>query len=84
MIFKHSNTCGISLCAKEEIEAYVAQGLYDVHMLVVQEQRPLSNQISESLGVRHASPQLLIVTAHGVEALSHYGITMQGIIAKTK
>ena len=64
ILFKHSETCGVSLMARD--------GLADeplpapVHEVVVQRQRPVSNAMAERLGVRHESPQVFVVA--GVDA----------------
>ncbi|GAC1367394.1 MAG: bacillithiol system redox-active protein YtxJ [Hymenobacter sp.] len=63
LIFKHSTTCSISAAAKSKIERQWADSglqlpLYYLDLLRF---RPLSAQIAEQFGIRHESPQLLLI-----------------------
>lgn len=65
-LFKHSVTCGISARAHKEYERYVAAGgdgdeLFT--LLEVQTARPLSNEIATRFGIRHESPQAILLKA---------------------
>ena len=71
VIFKHSTTCGISAGVLREVG--VVQG--DIHMIVLQTHRPLSNAIAEWTGVRHESPQAIVIKdGLPVYSASHYDI----------
>ncbi|HEX9730577.1 MAG TPA: bacillithiol system redox-active protein YtxJ [Thermoanaerobaculia bacterium] len=65
MIFKHSLICPISAAAYGEFESYLAArpaGDRVVHALVeIQRARPVSNAVAERTGVRHESPQALVL-----------------------
>ncbi|RTQ45821.1 bacillithiol system redox-active protein YtxJ [Hymenobacter gummosus] len=64
VIFKHSTSCSISAMAKTRLERQWADaGLTDVkaYYLDLLRYRPISNQIAEQFGVRHQSPQLLLI-----------------------
>jgi len=76
VIFKHSNTCGTSREAKGEVDSFVeSHPGVDTYMVVIQEQRSVSNQIAEKLGIPHESPQLLVVEDGKVAAhWSHWEI----------
>lgn len=74
VIFKHSNTCGISRMVLNMFEGSYNQELdIDLYFLTIQNHREISNRIAEKFGVRHESPQLLVVkngdvtfhTSHG-------------------
>lgn len=88
IIFKHSTTCSISAAAKGKIERQWADaGLADtpIYYLDLLRHRPLSAQIAEQFGVRHESPQLLLVqdgdcTYHA----SHMGIRLADVKAAVK
>jgi len=72
MIFKHSLTCGISSAAYRELERYLAEADDETvrHALVeIQNARDVSNAIAERTGVRHASPQALVL--RGGEVVWH-------------
>jgi thioredoxin 1 len=84
LLFKHSETCGLSLQANAEMEAFVADAGHGVpvYLVSVQRGRPVSNAIAERLGVRHASPQLLLVRDDAVLwHTSHLAITVDAIRA---
>jgi bacillithiol system protein YtxJ len=56
IIFKHSNTCGISSQAYTQM-ARLGQAL---GIVVVQQARAVSDEIEKRTGVAHETPQLLI------------------------
>jgi bacillithiol system protein YtxJ len=73
MVFKHSSACPSSAYAKREMEKFLAaQGDIDTYLVVVQDQRRISNDLAEKLGVRHESPQLIVIKDGRAEnAISH-------------
>lgn len=82
LLFKHSLTCGTSAYAHEEVEAFLAQpsGSVDACAVHVQTGRAVSNAIAERFGIRHESPQLLlIVEGRVVWHASHHRITRREI-----
>lgn len=73
-IFKHSLTCSISTAAWREFQAFAAEqgersGSTLLTMVPIQEARPVSKAVAEHTGVRHASPQALLL--QGSEVLWH-------------
>ncbi|MBP7778895.1 MAG: bacillithiol system redox-active protein YtxJ [Acidobacteria bacterium] len=74
ILFKHSQTCGVSLMARELLaDGSVPRPL---HEIVVQRQRELSNAVASTLGVRHESPQVVVVArGAAVWHSSHSGVT---------
>ena len=56
-LFKHSNTCGISARAYREMAAMKSP----VGLVVVQQARPVSDEIARRWQVNHETPQVLIV-----------------------
>ena len=78
IIFKHSSACPISLTAFESLKEAEEAGAtpQDIHMLVVQVSPELSAQIEEESGIKHESPQLLILKDGNVAFhANHYEIT---------
>ena len=79
LIFKHSNACPISSRAHDEVQRFVGDadgGGFGFAMVVVQEARPLSQAIEEQLGVRHESPQALVLRdGKVVWNASHWNVT---------
>ena len=76
VLLKHSMTCGISSGVYREVG--LVNG--DVNVVVIQMHRDLSNAIAARTGVRHESPQA-IVLRHGkpVYHASHYDIEAEQI-----
>lgn len=77
LIFKHSTTCGISSMVLKMFNGSFDPSLdCDLYFLPIQSHRELSNAIAEKFGIRHESPQLLILkdgkvsfhTSHGAIA----------------
>ncbi len=78
VLFKHSNTCGISADIIEQVGDVDA----DVNVIVVQEHRPISNAVAERTGYRHQSPQAFVIKdGKAVYHATHYGITAKDIEA---
>lgn len=73
VLFKHSTTCPISARAQSRLQEMDQDGDPVVYRLIVQESRPLSNDIAERFGIRHESPQIIVLrdgepvfnTSHG-------------------
>ena len=81
IIFKHSTMCGISAGAHDQIERFLAenpeQAIYKVEVI---ESRQVSDYVEEKTGVRHASPQLLVLrSGEVVWHVSHAGVTAEAI-----
>ena len=63
LLFKHSTRCGTSLRAYREVEEFeVTGGSVPVYLLDVIAERDLARELAERLGVRHASPQVILVS----------------------
>jgi bacillithiol system protein YtxJ len=72
VLFKHSLTCPISAGVYQEISKADA----DVNLIVVQNARNLSHQVAERTGIRHESPQAIVLkNGEVVYHASHYDIT---------
>ncbi len=72
VLFKHSNTCGISADLYEQVSS--VNGV--INLVTVQISRGISNEIESRLGVRHASPQAFVVKdGKAVYSASHYAIS---------
>jgi bacillithiol system protein YtxJ len=76
VIFKHSLTCPISASAFEQMSRYKG----DVALVEVQRARSLSNEIEQRLGVRHESPQIIVLrNGQVVWNASHFKITADAV-----
>jgi bacillithiol system protein YtxJ len=63
LLFKHSYSCGVSAEALDELLAHLGGGRTGARyaMVTVQTHRDVSNAIAHKLGVRHETPQALLV-----------------------
>lgn len=82
-IFKHSQTCGTSAFAFEEMETWLS-GLTEnaarTFVVDVHRDRAVARGIAEHLHVRHESPQLLLIRRGMVVwHASHYRITAEQV-----
>jgi bacillithiol system protein YtxJ len=85
-LFKHSLTCPISGAAHREYLQFLAgqegNGEATYTLLEVQNARPLSNEIAQRTGLRHESPQaILLRDGRAVWNASHYSIRAQALAA---
>src|SRR5690606_26553318 len=78
LLFKHSDTCGMSWQAREEVHALLADPQWDtpIFLVTVQASRRVSNEIAHRLQISNASPQLLQLSVEEVLwQASHLAIT---------
>ena len=69
-IFKHSAACPVSAAARRQFDAFRAdRSELPAGVVTVQTDRPVSNHIAKRTGVRHATPQAMLV--QGGEVLWH-------------
>jgi bacillithiol system protein YtxJ len=63
IIFKHSPICPISTRARQEVEQCLKAWhlTMEVEWIDVIANRPRSNEVAEQLGIRHESPQIIIL-----------------------
>jgi bacillithiol system protein YtxJ len=77
VIFKHSRSCGVSAEALDELREHVrgASSGTRYAMITVQTHRDLSNAVSARLGIRHETPQaILIRDGRAVWTASHWRV----------
>lgn len=82
LLLKHSTACPISGAAFKEFKVYTRKPKRPLTCALVKviESRSVSNEIEEKLGIKHESPQILLV--QGGEVLwnvSHWDITYERI-----
>jgi bacillithiol system protein YtxJ len=72
LLFKHSNACPISARAYRQMEEVKTP----VSLLVVQKSRDVSREVEARTGIRHETPQALILrNGQVVWSASHFDIT---------
>jgi len=78
LLFKHSLTCGTSAEALDELIDHLSADKLDAHyaIVTVQSHRELSREVAARLGVRHETPQaLLIHKGRVIWSASHFRVT---------
>jgi bacillithiol system protein YtxJ len=76
IIFKHSLTCPISSAAYDEMRRVGGP----VALVVVQHARAISNEVESRTGVRHESPQALVLRdGEAVWSASHWKVTADAV-----
>ena len=79
VVFKHSQTCGTSWAAQSQVKKFVASHPeIPVYTVLVRQDRELSREIAAATGIRHESPQV-IVMRNGVPIAnaSHQDVTVE-------
>ena len=79
VVYKHSPICPVSWSAKREVKRFLEQNAdASVYLVNVVQDRALSRQLADDLGVRHESPQaILMQSGNVVRHASHHEITAQ-------
>ncbi|MEZ5289022.1 MAG: bacillithiol system redox-active protein YtxJ [Vicinamibacterales bacterium] len=84
LFFKHSHTCGRSAMALSEVADFLVapEGPVEAYLIDVREHRDVSNAIASRFGIRHESPQALLLH-HGTVAWhgSHFRVTAEALKA---
>jgi bacillithiol system protein YtxJ len=76
VLFKHSMTCPISSTAYQEMTHYGGE----VSLLVVQRARELSRAVETRTGIRHESPQAIVLRdGHAVWNASHWRVRAEEV-----
>jgi bacillithiol system protein YtxJ len=82
VLFKHSYSCGVSAEALDELLAHLAVKRGDARyaLVTVQTHRDVSNAIAARLGVRHETPQALLVRdGRVVWSASHFRVNADAL-----
>ena len=79
LLFKHSRYCGVSCEALDELQSHIdaaADGKVSYRMITVQTHRPVSDAVAQRLGLRHETPQaILLRDGKVIWNASHFRIT---------
>ena len=81
LVFKHSTRCPVSSAAWREVAAFrKAHPEAVVYVVHVVEQRALSGAVAARTGVRHESPQVIVLQGgREVWNASHFAITAEAV-----
>lgn len=80
LLFKHSRQCGVSCEALDELRSHIDRhaGPAVYKMITVQTHRPISDAAARRLGIRHETPQaILLKDGKPVWSGSHFRITAE-------
>jgi bacillithiol system protein YtxJ len=76
LVFKHSNACGVSARAYRELQKLDGQ----VNLLEIQAVPQLSREIENLTGVRHESPQVILLRdGKAVWSASHFEVNADSV-----
>jgi bacillithiol system protein YtxJ len=74
IVFKHSTACPVSWSAHTQVTRFMkAHPEAPVYMVPVIKDRPLSQKIAAATGVRHESPQIIVLRKGKVVASASHG-----------
>ena len=82
LLFKHSTSCGISHMALKNFESDLEgiDSTYKYYFLDLITYRSISNEIADTLDVRHESPQLIVIKDGKVtHHASHHSISIKEV-----
>lgn len=80
LLFKHSAACPVSGTADFEMRQLAEEEDLPVYKLVVQESRALSDEIADTLGIRHETPQAILLNGQDpVFDASHFDVTADAV-----
>ncbi|MEJ8303029.1 bacillithiol system redox-active protein YtxJ [Saccharibacillus sacchari] len=82
LLLKHSTACPISGAAFKEFNVYTRKPKRPIVCALVKviECRPVSNEIESKLGIKHESPQILLIqNGQTLWHASHWDITFERI-----
>ena len=86
VVFKHSPSCGRSYLAMNVVKGFAADHPeVEVYVVDVLDQRDLSEAIADRHGIRHESPQsIVMVGGEAVWSGSHASITAESLRQRVK
>jgi len=74
ILFKHSSSCPVSWAAHAQVSRFFQENPEaPVRIVSVTRERPLSQQIAAATGIRHESPQILVLRRGEVVASASHG-----------
>jgi bacillithiol system protein YtxJ len=81
VLFKHSLTCPISAGVYQEVSNADA----DINIIIMQKARNVSEAVAEKTGIRHESPQAIILKdGKVVYHAAHYDVTAEDVESNIK
>ena len=85
LVLKHSTRCPVSSAALKEFKDFASSAQVKTAILLVVENRTLSNLLAEKVSVRHESPQVILLKdGASLWNVSHGAITKNRINSELK
>jgi bacillithiol system protein YtxJ len=82
LLFKHSTACPISANIHQEIQNVATD---KVNLVVVQTARDVSDEIATRTGIRHETPQAIVLKdGKAIYHAAHYDVTADEVSEKLK
>lgn len=83
LLYKHSTRCGLSTRAKRQIRAFMENfPAAPVYLVDVIADRSVSDEIEDRLGIRHESPQAILVEGGNPRhSATHRGVRAEVLAA---
>jgi thioredoxin 1 len=84
LLFKHSRTCGTSAQALDELLTHLDERGTNARyaIVTVQTHREVSTAVAKTLGIRHETPQVLLIQGGRVVwSASHFRVTADAVDA---
>lgn len=80
LIYKHSTRCSVSLMAKRMLESNWDVENVPAYYLDILQYRGISNKLSDLFGIRHESPQVLLIkNGKCIYHDSHMGVSSENV-----
>ena len=80
VLFKHSTSCPISSRAHSQMSKVSTGVAGQISLVVVQRASELSRRVAEQTGIRHESPQAIVLrNGQAVWSASHFDITTEAV-----
>jgi bacillithiol system protein YtxJ len=85
ILFKHSTQCPVSAAAYQQVQKFERESDVPVYLVRVIEERPVSNAVAEQFGIKHESPQAIVLRGGAVKwHASHWDVTRDALQRATQ
>jgi bacillithiol system protein YtxJ len=85
LLFKHSTQCPVSAAAYDQVQKFERESDVPIYLIRVIEERPVSNAVAEQFGIKHESPQAIVLRGGAVKwHASHWDVTRDALQRATQ
>jgi bacillithiol system protein YtxJ len=84
IIYKHSFSCGVSMFAKLKLDEVMkeASDEAEFYLIDVRQNRDASNLVAELTGIRHESPQVIVIKSGEIIWHGSHGAIDEAVLMK--